>query len=108
MNWYLIPLSSDPQTFQISLAGVSYQMTVKWNDAVDAGWQFDLVNADTAENLVFGAPIITGADCLSGLEYLGINGSFIAYTNGMPSAVPTIDNLGTDCNLYFVTSAVNN
>lgn len=103
MRWFLIPLLSIPQTFQISLVGKNYTLTAKWNSAADAGWQFDLSDADTDEVLVAGAPLITGADCLSGLEYLGIQGQLWVYTDGMPDAVPTFTNLGMDSNLYFVT-----
>lgn len=103
MNWFLIPLISTPQSFQIGLAGVNYIMTVKWNDSLDAGWEFDLILSDTAEFLIAGAPLITGCDCLSGLEYLGIGGQLFVNTNGDPSAVPTFTNLGTESNLYFAT-----
>lgn len=109
MNWYLVPLTAVPQSFQIALAGVNYLITVKWNNTSDGGgWQFDLTNADTNTPLIAGAPFITGADLLDGLNYLGINGHLFVYTNGMPDAVPTFTNLGTDSNLYFVTSAATN
>lgn len=104
MNWFLIPLISTPQTFQIGLAGVNYLMTVKWNDQPDGGWEFDLTLSDTSVPLVAGAPLITGADCLSGLGYLGIGGKLFVYTNGQPAAVPTFTNLGTESNLFFVTN----
>jgi hypothetical protein len=103
-SWYLIPLISTPQTFQVQLAGVNYQLTVKWNNAQDAGWQFDLANADTNTPLLAGQPFITGADCLAGLEYLGIGGEFWIATNGDDTAVPTFTNLGTESNLYFVVA----
>lgn len=106
MNWFLIPLVGTPQTFQIALAGVNYIFTFKWNDALDAGWEFDIEDSDTGIPLLAGAPLITGADCLSGLEYLGINGQLFVYTDGNPDAVPTFDNLGSESNVYFVTSAV--
>lgn len=108
MNWFLIPLFNYPVTFQIQLAGVNYEMTVKWNNAADAGWVFDLTNADTATQLLAGAPFVTGTDCLAGLEYLGIQGSLIVFTKGDNTAVPTMQNLGQNSNLYFVTTAVTN
>ncbi len=103
-TWYLIPLSGNPESFQISLAGVNYQLTVKWNDSDDAGWQFDLDNADTNESLLAGQPLVTGVNCLANLGYLGIGGMFIAYTNGNETEVPTFENLGTNSNLYFVVT----
>lgn len=107
-NWFLIPLQNIPQQFQISLAGVNYILTVKWNASQDAGWEFDLADADTNTPLLAGQPLITGADCLSGLEYLGIGGEFWIYTNGDSNAVPTFTNLGVESNLYFVTAATSN
>jgi hypothetical protein len=109
---YLIPLVSTPQMFTINLAGISYNMTCKWNNAQDsdgnyAGWALDI--SDSNNNpLACNIPLITGADCLSGLEYLGIQGSLIAFTSGDPTAVPTFTNLGSDSNLYFQTSVGNN
>ena len=105
---YLIPLSNVPQTFDISLAGTNYTMTSKWNDAPDAGWVLDIALADTGVILACNIPLITGADCLLGLEYLGINGQLYVYTNGDGDAVPTLDNLGVDSNLYFATTASSN
>lgn len=103
MTWFLIPLINGPQQFQIALAGVNYILVIKWNDSDEAGWQFDLLLADTDEYLVAGQPFITGADLLEGLEYLGIGGQLIVYTNGLPFAVPTFENLGSNSNLYFLT-----
>ena len=105
---FLIPLVNTPQTFQIALAGVNYTMTVKWNDASDAGWQFDLANADTNASLIAGAPFVTGVDILAGLGYLGINGSLFVATDGDQNAVPTFTNLGVNSNLYFVTDVSTN
>jgi hypothetical protein len=99
---YLIPLQNIPQTFTISLNAVVYTMTCKWNDSQDAGWVIDLYDETGTNAIVCNIPLITGADLLSGLEYLGIGGSLIVYTNGDDTAVPTLDNLGVDSNLYFV------
>jgi hypothetical protein len=53
-------------------------------------------------------PFITGADLLDGLEYLGIPGQLIVYTDGDDTAVPTLNNLGTESNLYFLTDVEAN
>lgn len=100
---FLIPLENTAQTFNILLGGVSYVMTCRWNDAADAGWELTIADALTGNVIVSGVPLITGDDCLSGLEYLGINGQLIVYTDGDPNAVPTFENLGVESNLYFVT-----
>lgn len=100
---FLLPVTNVPQTFEITLAGVNYTMTVKWNDAFEAGWVFDLSNADTNEPIVFNIPLVTGVNLLSGLNYLGIGGELWVYTDGDETAVPTLDNLGNESNLYFQT-----
>jgi hypothetical protein len=108
MNYYtyLLPLVNIPQTFQMNLAGITYSLTSKWNDMAQS-WFLDI--ADSSGNpLVSGIPFVTGADLLAGLEYLGIDGQFLVATTGDPLAVPTLDNLGTDSNLYFVTTVQNN
>lgn len=99
---FLVPLSNIPQTFLIDLAGITYTLTCKWNPSPDAGWTLDI--ADSSQNpIVAGIPLITGANLLAGLSYLGINGVLTVYTNGDGNAVPTIDDLGVESNLYFTT-----
>ena len=103
MTTFLIPLKNVPQSFEISLAGVPYLMTVKWNDAFEGGWVLDLADAINNLPIVAGIPFVTGANLLDGLEYLGINGQLIIYTDGDQTAVPTLENLGIEGNLYFLT-----
>lgn len=104
---FLIPLSNVPQTFNISLAGTPYIMTVRWNNMDQGGWFCDI--SDQSSNfLACNIPFITGADLLAGLEYLGIDGELIIYTNGNQFTVPTLDDLGVESNLYFRTSAASN
>jgi hypothetical protein len=103
---YLIPVVNIPQTFTIDLGGTTYTLTVKWNDIAQS-WFADI--ADESQNpLACGIPLICGADLLQQLAYLGIPGSVYVYTNGQAYAVPTLDNLGTECNLYFQTTVANN
>ena len=104
---YLIPLTNQPQQFEITLAGVDYLMTVKWND-IGQSWILDI--ADVNNDPIVGClPLITGADLLDGLDYLGIGGQlFVCNAQGLyPDDVPTLDNLGVDINLYFSTSNPN-
>ena len=103
MTTSLIPLKNVPQSFEITLSGVTYTMTVKWNDATEGGWVFDLADAVSNTSLVANIPLIVGADCLSGLAYLGINGKMYVFTDGDEFAPPTLENLGLESNLYFVT-----
>lgn len=101
---FLLPLANVPQTFDITINGVDYTMTCKFNSAPDAGWAFDLQDANTGAPIAANIPLITGCDCLAGLEYLGIGGQFIVYTDGDDTAIPTLDNLGIQSNLYFLTT----
>ena len=78
---FLVPLTNVPQQFQIALAGATYIIICKWNDADDAGWVIDI--SDQNENpIACNIPLITGADCLSGLEYLGIDGNLYVSSSG--------------------------
>jgi len=107
MTTLLIPLVNEPQTFEIALAGVNYLLTCKYNPSADAGWVLDIADANTNDPIAANIPLITGADCLAGLGYLGIDGQFWVSTDGNPDAVPTYDNLGVNSNLYFLTDATN-
>lgn len=101
-NAYLIPLANTPQTFLIPLSGTTYTMTCKWND-IGQYWGLDI--ADSSNNpIVSNIPLITGADCLSGLDYLNFEGSIYVLSSGSsPDDVPTFQNLGVDSNAYYVS-----
>lgn len=105
-NAYQLPLTNVPQQFEILFAGVTYNITSKWNDQGQY-WAFDI--ADVNNNMIAAnIPLITGADCLAGLEYLEFNGSIYVLTSGAhPDDVPTFMNLGLDSNAYFVTVNTN-
>lgn len=107
MTTFVLPLANTPQTFQIALAGVNYTCTCKWNDSPDAGWVMDFINADSGVPVVYNVPLITGADMLAGLEYLGFNGRLIVFTDGDDFATPTLLDLGVESNVYFQTDVAN-
>lgn len=103
---YLVPLTNVPQTFVINMAGVNYTLTSKWNDMAQS-WYLDI--ADENQNpIAFGIPFITGESLLAQLAYIGIDGDLFVYTNGQTAAVPTLDNLGGNSNLYFQSTVQNN
>lgn len=104
---FLLPLVNIPQIFNITLAGVDYTFTCRWNAADEAGWLLDIEDANTGTPLAAGIPLIVGANLLSGLEYLGIGGELYVYTNGDQFAVPTLFDLGVESNVYFITSEPN-
>jgi hypothetical protein len=97
---FLIPLQPTNQTFGITMAGVQYQLTVRWNDPNQA-WTLDI--ADSNNNpIISGIPLVTGQDLLAPYKYLGIDGQLIVQTTNNTNEVPTLANLGSTGNLYFV------
>lgn len=101
MSLYKIPVTNEPQSFQISLAGKEYVCTCRFNSASDGGWILDFSDAETGADIVSNVPLITGVDLLSGLNYLGFGGKFYVKTDGDDFAVPTYENLGVESFLYF-------
>lgn len=97
---FLIPLQPVNQVFTISLAGVQYQLTFKWNDANQA-WTLDIATP-TGTAIISGIPVITGVDLLKSYAYLNFGGQLIVQTTNDTNAVPTLSNLGTAGNVYFV------
>jgi hypothetical protein len=95
-----IPLIAAGQTFSVTLVGVTYNMTVRWNVPA-ACWMLDI--ADTNDSPILnGVPLITGADLLEQYEYLDFGGQLIVQSDNDPTEVPTYVNLGTLGHLYFV------
>lgn len=101
MSTFKIPLINAPQTFEISLAGVTYNMTLRW---IQAGqfWVLDIADINDVP-IVQGIPLITGGDLLEPYAYLNFGGQLQVTTNSDTGAPPTSSNLGSDANLYFVT-----
>lgn len=95
---YEIPLSAQPQAFNIALAGTTYGFTVRWN-VPNASWVIDI--ADSSGNaIVSGIPMVTGVDLLEQYGYLDFGFQLIAQTDNSPDTVPTFAALGTTAHLY--------
>jgi hypothetical protein len=103
MAVYTIPLSNIPQRLTIELVGKEYIVTCRWNDAIEGGWFIDIDDSITNQPILHNTPLVTGVDLLGQYEYLGIGGSLVVLTNSDETAVPTLDNLGVESFLYFVT-----
>lgn len=103
MSTYVVPLSGSNESFSITLNTVNYGFLVMWRDdpCGMGGWFIDISDS-LGDPLVQGIPLITGADLLEQYGYLGFNGSLYVQTAQDPMAPPTFDNLGTDCQLYWV------
>lgn len=97
-----VPLNGQPQTLQITLSNVVYQLTVQWRNS--CGWVLDIAS-QTGVAIIHGIPLVTGADLLAQYRYLGIKGSLVVSTDASPDTVPTYANLGTASHLYFAVSS---
>jgi len=102
MAEYRIPLDPTPQAFGITLAGRLLRMTVRWNDADEAGWVLDIADGESGADLLTGIPLVTGADLLEPHAHLGLGGSLVVWSDSS-DLPPAIDNLGTAVDLIFVT-----
>lgn len=99
-----IPLQvGTPQTFSIALGGITYQLTFLYRNDFSGGWTVDI--ADSSGNPILqGVPLVTGADLLAQYKHLGFTGALVVQTVSNPDAVPTFDNLGSDGQLYWITT----
>lgn len=102
MTPHLIPLIAQPQTLSITMAGTVYELSVSWN-RFGSCWVLDIADADGAA-MVQGIPLVTGADLLAQYSYLGIDGQLVAQTDGDALLPPSFTNLGSQGNLYFLSS----
>lgn len=102
MAEFLIPLTSIPQEFSVSLDGREVTIYQRWNEY--SGWVIDISNTATNSSIIAGLPLVTGVDLLEPFPELGFVGSLLVYTDGDAMAIPTLDNLGADSNLYYVTA----
>lgn len=103
METFLIPLLNVPQDFNITLANRELRIVSKWNPSTEAGWVLDIYDGVSDAAIVMNVPMVTGADLLEQYEYLGLNGKLVVYTDGAETAVPTLENLGVESNVYFQT-----
>lgn len=100
MTQYIVPLTAEPQTFGIALAGAQYRLTLRWCAAAEGGWLLDIADADETP-LAAGIPLVTGADLLDPFPELGIDGMLWLYsTSELP---PAYDELGETVQLIFET-----
>jgi hypothetical protein len=106
MAWtaYEIPLQPTPQLLSVTLAGVVYQLTVRWNSFAGT-WVLDIAGQSGSPPLVQGIPMLTGQDLLAQYAYLQIGGKLVVQTDQTPYALPTKTDLGTLSHLYFLVSA---
>lgn len=103
METFLIPFANVPQEFNINLGGRELTIINRWNDMPEGGWSIDIIDFNSGEYIIAGIPLVTGADLLEQYEYLELGGAMIVFTDGDAEATPTLDNLGGESNVYYVT-----
>ena len=101
MTTFAIPLANTPQAFSIELVGTTWNLVSKWNDATEAGWVLDWYDADGAP-VCMNIPLVTGADLAAQYSHLGIPSTLIVFTDGDEFAVPTLENLSVESQLYLM------
>lgn len=101
-NYFEIPLTATPQKFTVSLSGVEYVITLKYQFVTEGGWFIDIADANGVA-IVNGVPLIVGANLLGQYTHLGFKGRMWVQTANAPDATPTFLNLGTEAFLYWVT-----
>lgn len=96
--YYTIPLSPEPQSFGITLAGKEYRLTVRWFVADDGGWHLDIQEPENAAPIIMGIPLVTGCDLLAQYAYMEFGGE-LRVDSELPA---TLENLGADVELVFI------
>lgn len=98
---YEIPLKPESQEFDISLAGVTYHIKLRWCPPNNS---WILYVMDSNQNpILSGIPLITGADLLEQFAYLEIGGKLIVQSDFDPTLVPNYASLGNTGHLFLVT-----
>jgi hypothetical protein len=109
-TYYEIPLSGAPQSFNVALptsgtdptTSGAYRMVLQYRAAAMGGWTIDLYDG-VGNALVCGIPLVTGTDLLGQYVYLNLGGNLVCYSEAVPDAVPTFNNLGSGSHLMWVT-----
>ena len=101
MTPFEIPTNPQAQTFTVSLAGVTYTLTIKWNSFANC-WILDISDIN-GNAIVGGLALVTGCDLLWPFKYLLFGGALNVETDHAISVVPSYTTLGSTGHLYFVT-----
>lgn len=99
---YEIPLIAKAQTFKISLAGVYYWLTVKFN-SYSSNWNISIADVNKVV-LLDNIPLLSGVNLLEQFKHFNIGGTLICKTDNAVDANPTYNNLGGLSHVYFITS----
>ena len=100
MTIYEIPLSPQPQTFAISIAGTVYRLTIQWN-RFGGYWVIDIADAQ-GNDILCGVPMLAGRNLLGQYDYLGFNFILFCGTDFQLRTSPTFENLGITSHLWCI------
>ena len=100
---YIVPLTAEPQTFEIDLGGVVYALRLYWNWKSEV-WLLDILLPSGA-GVATGVPLVGNTNLLEQFDYLEVGGALFCQTDANIDAPPTFDNLGAEARLYFSTTA---
>lgn len=89
------------QRFDITLSNIQLTMVNRYNAKIES-WVIDILDGVTGQLLIPSMPLVTGIDLLGQYKYLGIPGQLIVSTIGDFGAVPNLENLGKQSNLFYV------
>lgn len=103
---YSLPLTSQNQEFDISLAGVTYHLRVMWSQPSNC-WVLDIETFERVP-LLTGVPLVTGCDILEQFGYLAFNGAMVVQSSDDPDKVPDSTTLGGTGNLFFIIPTFGN
>lgn len=98
---YRIPLTNEPQRFDMDIGELSLTLTAVWNGELPA-WELTALNVNTSEYLFTSLPLVTGTDLMSQFKHLGIDGILFTTTLGDTDAPPTLENMGIQAFLYYL------
>lgn len=97
---FTIPVQNTPQRFEIELSGVTYVMENRYN-SVAGYWELELSDA-AGVPIVSAVPLLAGVNLLEGYPG-GPPGLLAVITDGDETADPTLNGLGVESKLYYLT-----
>ena len=100
MSLYEFPTGPSARTYGVDLLGTRYQLLYTFSSENNT-WMLDISDIYNTP-IVTSIPLVTGADLLDTLGYLGIGGKLVAAMDTGVSP-PGFSTMGTLGHLYFVT-----
>jgi hypothetical protein len=96
-----IPFTNRAVRLEVALGDIYYVLKTYWNIPMEC-WILDIYDAQETP-LARGIAIVTGADLLGQLQYLGFAGMLLVWSSEGPwYVVPGLNELGVNGNVYYV------